>query len=192
MAAKSSDWLDEQRLARELRIHPGHEDYTLLPAYIEQAIAHVSRWTSLPLVDTYPVYYDVPFGPSDAPIIFRDTVAPVGVESVTVWETDQPDSVAGKTITTVVDGKVVPDTGLVDIRGGGTIKDVIIWPRASGWPEARRIDIKMRIGAAPADYPSIPAALILVCRDLYEGVSVAEKKPAYERILQLVALPGVA
>ena len=186
MASSASDFLDAPRLARELRVSEAHPSFTELPSLILGAVDWVSSYTGLPLIDRFPVIHR--YGPlnSDACLPLGQIVAPVEVRSFRWWSTDETDAAEGTLLERMDGMEVVPDVGRLDLRPSHSLAPTAyLWPRASGWPtNIRRSEVTIRAGLNPAEYPSLSDACVLYARGQFEGLMMADKRSALERLLE--------
>ena len=183
MAAQASDWLDAPRLARELRVAEGHPAYADMPTLIAGAVQFVSRFTGLPMLDRYPVISRRGPRAPDACLRLGRVVAPIEITAVRWWSTGETDAAEGTLLET---GQGAPDVGRLDLDPAhDTAPSLILWPRAAGWPEGmRRVAVTVRAGLIPAEYPALSDACVLHARGQFEGLMLADKRSALERLLE--------
>lgn len=182
MSGKATDWLDEDTLARELRLGESapHDIAPVLTNHILAAVQFVSTETGRPLVDRVrKLRIRVP-DPTRAVYLGRWTSV-IGIDLVEYWPTDDLSPEPQQ----LIDGDGKADVGRLDEveRGAALLSDWCLYPRAAGWPVAEGgLRVTMRQGLVPAAWPALAQACILVARDLFDGVSVMEKKSAAARL----------
>ena len=180
MSANAGDWCSEATLLFELNLAQDPQLDFALTAYRDAAVEQIARYTGLPLVDRPVVVDFLPPGQSSSPsclgkLLYPHTVAKTEYWNVAYEKGSLPtEEWAG--------GKQSRLSALDPATKRG--KWYLV-PPADGWPEeALRIRATLTCGLAVREHAHITQAVIMLARDYFEGVSVADRTPAWERVLK--------
>ena len=181
-------WASLETLRWELNVSAHDADADIqLPRLLGSAIDEVERYVRLP-VRPHHLTRDV--GAPGAGRSLRITDAPylLRIEGVEYWTRAVPkaDGVPPVQTWTRVDG--LPKMG-GDFHCEPCVLDepwgpwwVRPTPAAGDWPEeATCFRVVATTGLRPLEHQAVSQALIMLVRDLYEGVSVADRMPAWRR-----------
>ena len=186
MAARATHWLDLCRAKDELRIPQEVGEYdTQIRKHIEDAVAFLERRLDLPLLDRS-LFLDTP--PCIPLVLARlgEGVAP-GIQHLKTVDAmhvrmahDQPYSVA------VAPGPN-PVLEAASPRRSTTWR---YWPDVDLPSGAQSVRVTVTVGMDAFDPQNeqIRSAVILLVRDLFEGLPVAERRPAWERMIEQTVL----
>ena len=188
MAAKATDWLSLSRMKAELRIPEAVGDHDLtLRELIQDAVGFCQSFTSLPLLDGQ--RFHAPVAPAD-PVRIPPTLF---LKSVDKLETRASANAPWA------------DLGVAKVKAAGAAPNVLdkLWDsRVSPWrywpdkalPDgtvALKVTVTSGMDPWAVDNQQVRQALVLMVRDAWEGVPVADRTPAWERVLQQTLLEGV-
>ena len=181
-------WADLPTLRWELNVsaHDAEADIQL-PRLLGAAIDEVERYIRLPVRPTR-VVRDVRAPGAGQSLRYTDAPYLLSVEGVEYWTRAVPKA----------DGVPPPETwyrvdGLPKMGADFHCEPCVLdepwgpwWIRptqgAGDWPEeATRFRVTAMTGLRPAEHQAVSQALIMLVRDLYEGVSVADRMPAWRR-----------
>ena len=176
-------WLDEPALRWELNVTESDATDVQLARLRGAAIDEISRYVRLPLRPCR-LTRDGAVPAEGRSFLLTDAPYLLTVENVEYW-TEVP--VPGQPPTeTWMD----PGTGLLPVLDlSPQVLDEPwgpwwIRPKAVGWPaEARRLRVTVMTGLKPAEHQAVQQAIVMLVRDYYDGVSVADRMPAWWRRL---------
>ena len=189
MAKAPSDWLTLDRIKDELRIDRaiGDHDETL-NGHLEDAVAFLTDDMDLPVLDRTGFLDAAPY----IPILLADRRGehPLGIPYLQqVDRVDVRTADDGPFDTALVLG---PNPILQPVRLGRS-------PMYQYWPDAVlpsatkevRVHYTQGMDAYDPTQWQVRSALILLIRDLWDGLSVAERTPAWERMIRTKVHGGV-
>ena len=188
MASRASDWLDSERLGQQLRISAEHPHADRLPDYVAGAVQFVAGQTGLPLLDVYRTV-EPPVPDLQRPIRLGRVLAFLEVSAAWWWSDPDRNAVGeGTALTRLEGGDPVPDVGRWEPTpetSTDLAPDVRLFPPPAGWPPTmRRLRLRLRQGLIPAEHPILTDGCILAARASFEGIQLADKRSALERLLE--------
>lgn len=175
MAAAATDWLDLSRAKRELRINEaiGDHDLTLL-AHIEDAVAFLSERAELPLLDST---REIPGIAPRVPLRIPATAYLLSVDALH-YRTARNLPYASR---------LMPgDAPVLERCTPARMTEWRFWPDVVLPDEAHTIRLTIKVGMDPDDpaHRHIRWAVVLLVREAWDGQTIAEKMPAWERIVR--------
>lgn len=183
MAKAPSDWLTLDRIKDELRIDRAIGDQDdILNAHLEDAVAFLTDDMDLPLLDRTGFLDAAPC----IPILLADRRGehPLGIPYLQrVDRVDVRTADDGPFDTALALG---PNPMLQPVRMGRSPM-YQYWPGAELPATAKELRVHYTQGMDAAGDPTVwqvRAALVLIIRDLWDGLSVAERTPAWERMIR--------
>lgn len=188
MAATALDVLSLERLKHELRIDPTEtsQDSTLI-GQIQASVSHVAQSVTVPLLDRTETLY-VRQSPSDRPAFLRATYVKQ-VSAVRYWTPDGALRLPANASIALADlGRQQPSfTNSAGLRLGEAL-GLWVWPPADGWPPVLsgscfEFDILRGLDIGPEE-EALVQAVILCCRQLYDGREEIRPTTAYKQFIK--------
>ena len=176
MARRARDWVDLARAKRELRIHADVGDFDdQLIDLIDDSVAAIEDYLDMPLIDRTVTLSGILVPRGRAPAVLPPTPGLRSVDAVK-WRasTDDPyaqDLALGAS----------PVLEAEEDRRGTRWR---YWPDAA-WPAGAcdmRFEVTAGLDAFEERHAHIRTAIVLRLRDLYDGVSVADRRAAWQRV----------
>lgn len=183
MAREAGDWLTRQRMKAELRLpdQVGAETDKAIDGHITEALGFLIEYTDLPIIDRSRFVEAYPA----VPILIADR---------------RDEHVLGIPYLKTVDAitaRLSPDRPFdVDVPlGAAPVLEAASSARSPTyrfWPDtalpagADRIRVSLTVGMdeEAVEHGAVRSALILIVRDLWDGLSLAERRPAWERMIE--------
>ena len=183
MAAEARDWLTRSRMKDELRLpaEVGVGIDKAIDGHIAEALAFLAEYTELPLLDGQRFVEAYPL----IPIVLAD------------WRDEHPVGIPYLKEVNGIAARLAPDLPFaVDVPiGAAPVLEAAVSSRTTTyrfWPDvalpagADRLRVTLTVGmdeAAP-EHGAVRSALILMVRDLWDGLSLAERRPSWERMIE--------
>ena len=183
-------WASLETLRWELNVSAHDADADIqLPRLLGSAIDEVERYVRLP-VRPHRLVRDVRAPEPGRSLPITDAPYLLSVDSVEYWTRTAPKA----------DGVPPPETwhrddGLPKMGADFHCEPCVLdepwgpwWirptPAAGDWPaDAVRFRVQVTTGMRPVEHQAVTQALIMLTRDYYEGVTVADRMPAWRRRL---------
>lgn len=183
MAAYDTLWVGIDTLRWELNVAEHDEINAQLLRLLGSAIDEIERYTELPLRDRTAII-DRRFPIDNSPMYLGRIPYATKVMNIETWnETPKPGEIPTDTWSDQQTG-MLPAVGLSPARADQPWGDWWLRPPPEGWPQgAVCARISLLCGMRPAEHQAVSQALVMLVRDYYEGVSVADRKPAWRRRL---------
>ena len=182
MAAQDTLWADMATIRWELNVAQQDDIDAQLLRLLGSAIDEIERFTELPLRDRTAII-DRPIPRSNIPMFLGRIPYAIKVVNFEYWnENPNPGELPTETLSD--QSGMLPDLGLSPARADEKYGDWWLRPPADGWPQgAVCARVSLLCGMAPAEHQAVSQAIVMLVRDYYEGVPVADRKPAWQRRL---------
>lgn len=171
-------WIDLPALRWELNVVEDSEIDAQLLRLLGAAIDEIERYTELPIRERRAVI-DRRVPTENVPMFLGRIPFALTVESIQYWtEEPKPGSIP--------DGMVElnPDAELSPARQDQEWGDWWLRPPSAGWLQgAVCARICVLCGMAPAQHQALSQAIVMLVRDYFEGITVADRTPAWRRRL---------
>ena len=176
MATQALDWLSLEDARFELRVAEQADVDSALLRYIRSAVAEVTQYTGLPLVDRTIAVDFVPTAGMNS-VIVGPLMYPFAVEKVESWRgADYSESAPN--VTHSVDSTTIRPLDPNRPRGMYVVE-------YSPGVSDTRFRLTLKVGVMPADFPHVSQAVILRVREMFEGhiQQPSGMAPLWQRVL---------
>ena len=176
-------WADLATLRWELGVAESDAEDAQLLRLLGSAIDEVARYTLLPLRPCR-LTRDGRVPSDGRSFLLTDAPFLLAVENVEYWTDPAPLPGVPPGDVFTDEGGMLPAMSMEPCTLDEPWGPWWVRPKAVAWPAgATRLRLTVTTGLKPAEHQAVTQALIMLVRDYYEGVPVADRMPAWRRRL---------